>query len=127
MIRICWGSTRVVVVSAGLAVKFPRSEIGRRCNMFEQEIWSKYKNHPTRARHLCPVLWCESSGNLLVMPAAHPLEDEFDPRMWLSSTGKEWWDYLAGDDDADPTESKARDWGMLDGNLVAVDYATGAM
>jgi hypothetical protein len=41
----------------------------------------------------------------------------------LSAMHNDWWDYFAGDDDGQPTEPKAADWGLLDGELVAVDYA----
>jgi hypothetical protein len=39
---------------------------------------------------------------------------------------EDWWDYQPGGDE-DPCESKNEDWAILDGELVAVDYAAPAI
>jgi hypothetical protein len=117
------GTSRLVVVSGDIAVKFPRGPAGMRCNLFEAGIWARNWNHPTCGRHLCPVLWCHPKGRLLVMPAATPLDPSADAMAILAEMHADWWDYQPGGDD-DPCEPKAADWGLLNGELVAVDYAS---
>jgi hypothetical protein len=116
----------LVVVCGGIAVKFPRGEVGLRCNVFEAGIWDRNREHPTRGRHLCPVLWCHPQGKVLIMPAAEPLDPRSDPMITLSEMYDDWWDYQPGGD-GDPCEPKPADWGLLDGELVAVDYAAPAL
>jgi hypothetical protein len=124
VLAVHWGATRVVVICGKIAVKFPLGEHGRCCNIFEAGIWERNKERPTRSRHLCPVLWCHPQGKVLIMPAAVPLVPAADPIAMLSAMhGDDWWDYRSGGDDGQPTEPKSADWGMLDGELVAVDYA----
>ena len=111
------GTTRKVIVHDGVAVKFAKDERGRRGNLREAELWSRYSDHPERSRMLCPVLWCAGDGAVLIMRQAQPVGEDFDYSMLPN------WDYLGGDDDGDPFEPKALDWGILDGHVVAVDYA----
>jgi hypothetical protein len=119
MLGMFWGTTRVVVVCGSIAVKFPRGEAGRRGNLFEAGIWERNRDHPTRGPRLCPVLWCHPKGDVLIMPAAQPLPADPDMAAVLDL---DWWDYEPGGDGW-PCEPKAADWGILDGRMVAVDYA----
>jgi hypothetical protein len=121
MIR--WGSTRAVLPIGQWAFKFSRNEYGARCNRYEADLYHRCRNKPHRRAMLCPVLWCSPSGRLLIARrAASPLTaaqvDELNA--WDFSAE---WDYLPPDDEH-PFEPKPDNWGMLDGGLVAVDYAT---
>jgi hypothetical protein len=115
------GTTRTVVLHDSVAVKFATGDRGRRGNLREAELWDRYSDHPTRSQILCPVLWCAADGSVLIMPKTLPLSLDFD----LSTLPD--WDYQAGADDSEPFESKAPDWGILDGRVVAVDYAADAL
>ena len=115
------GTTRVVLVVGPLAVKFARGERGRRCNRFEARM---YKHVDARRRAmLCPVLWCTSSGRVLLMRAAQPLT-EAEAAMLRAKRGFPDWDYAGPNDKDFPFEPKASDWGWLNCRLVALDYST---
>ena len=112
------GGSRVVIVCGPVAVKFPRGDLGIKCNLAEAGIWDRNRNHPTRSRGLCPVLWCDPEGSVLVMRAAAPLPSGANMKDVLDD---DWWDYVPGGDGW-PCEPKPADWGVLDGRIVAVDY-----
>ena len=87
-------------------------------------MYARNRNKPHRQLMLCPVLWCSSSGKLqIARRAATPITQaqldglKRDQRAWNE------WDYLGPEDDECPFEWKPTDWGVLDGRLVAVDYA----
>jgi hypothetical protein len=65
------GTTRAVCVLGRLAFKFAIGERGRRCNRFEADLYRR--SNERRKAMLCPVLWCERAGYLLVARAACPL------------------------------------------------------
>jgi hypothetical protein len=117
------GTTRLVIVCGVVAVKVARGEVGRRCNLFEAGIWERNRDHPSRGPRLCPVLWCDPEGHALVMPAVEPLPPGTDMAPVLDV---DWWDYRPGGDGW-PCEPKPADWGILDGRIVAVDYAAPAI
>jgi hypothetical protein len=116
------GSTRLVLVIGPWALKFARGDRGRRCNSYEAKL---FRDVDARRRAmLCPVRWCSGRGWLLVMAAATPLM-ETEKEELMDSNGFPDWDYMPGED-SDPFESKASDWGRLNGRLVALDYSTPA-
>lgn len=117
------GTTRLVVVLGGYALKFARGRTGRLCNLFEARTW----NETTAERRLilCPVLACDPLGVVLVMPAATPLSEEEAEARREADTFPDW-DYWPGDP-SEPFEYKASDWGMLNGRLVALDYSAPAI
>jgi hypothetical protein len=110
---------------AGFAMKFPRNKVGLACNRHEAQIWRRNRNHPTRGPRLCPVLWSAPGGWLVVMLAAEPVDDDFNIAEVDVEHG-DWWDYIPGGDEW-PCEPKREDWGVLNGRLVAVDYAAPAL
>jgi hypothetical protein len=121
MIRICQGTTRIVLVVGPYALKFARhGDIGRRCNRYEAKIWKLNRDNAVRGPRLCPVLWSSSGGAVLLMPAAEPLPADMElPEDWA-----DWWLDTAKAGDDFPGEHKAADWGMLNGRIVLLDYSS---
>jgi hypothetical protein len=71
------GSTRTVLVHGGYAIKLGFDARGRHCNRYEADLYRR-ENDRRRAM-LCPVLFCDPTGTVLVMPEARPLtEQEYD-------------------------------------------------
>lgn len=124
MFSVHVGSSRLVILCGPVALKLPRDQRGRQCNQFEAGIWERNHNHPSRGPRLCPVLWSHPEGHVLIMRAAEPVPAGTDMSPVLV---EDWWNYLAGEDDDWPCEPKDEDWGMLDGRVVAVDYAAAAL
>jgi hypothetical protein len=117
------GTTRRPVVIVGpWALKFARGDRGRRCNLYEANLYRT--TTPERRAMLCPVRWCSRKGFLLIAQTAAPL-DPLDHADLLARDAFPDWDYMPGED-GDPTESKQSDWGRIDGRLVALDYSTPA-
>jgi hypothetical protein len=117
------GSTRAVLVIGPLALKLGLGERGRRCNHFEARLYRRVNAH--RRAMLCPVLWCNPNGTVLVMRAARPLTEAEKVRL-MATRGFPDWDYVPPDE-SEPFEYKASDWGWLDGCLVALDYSSPAL
>ena len=117
---IRFGNTRTVVTFGPWAFKLGRGRVGVRCNRHEACLFRRVKLH--RRSMLCPVLWCSWPAIVLVMRRAEtPVsQDQVDER--IANAWSEW-DYLGDQDDGCPFEWKRSDWGVLDGKLVAVDYA----
>ena len=114
------GTTRSPVVVIGpVALKFARDHRGRACNLYEADLY-RTSNQQRRAL-LCPVLWVASHGAILAMRAAVPLQKMMSVDEYLEM-GSRWRD-AATDLVPDPFEPGARNWGILDGRLVAIDYA----
>ena len=117
------GSTRLVLIVDGYALKFARHRRGRRSNRFEARIWAEATWE--RKAMLCPVLACWASGLVLLMLAADPLSEEEAEQHRQDDTFPDW-DYLPGGEEC-PFEYKASDWGKLGSRLVAVDYSAPAL
>jgi hypothetical protein len=122
-LRLCSGVTRAVVICGPFALKFPKGARGLRSNRYEAGIWNRNKDHPSRGQRLCPVLWCAPLGLLLIMQTAEPLPSQIDMSEVLC---EDWWDYIPGGDEW-PCEPKRTDWGLINGRVVAVDYAAPAV
>ncbi len=118
------GATRAVAVIDRLAVKVALDERGLRCNRFEQHVWRLFEQHKTRGQHLCPVLWSDPRGRFLAMPAAGPLDGKQVRTM--KRRAPLWWRYEF-DGRSVPWERKEEDWGVLEGRIVALDYAATAL
>ena len=125
-LKICWQgvSRKPVIIIGPWAFKFARGERGRRCNRFEVDLYRRVDAH--RQAKLCPVLWCARSGTVLITRAVVPLtqaeRDDLEERDAFPD-----WDYRGLGDEPEPFEYKASDWGWLDGELVALDYAAPAL
>jgi hypothetical protein len=119
------GETRAVLPVGPWAFKFSRSEYGARCNRLERDLYERSRSKPHRQAMLCPVLWCSRSGWLLIArrAAATVTQDQLD-QLKERELGPDGWYYAGPGDDVCPFEfGKPNDWGVLDGRLVAVDYA----
>ena len=67
------GTTRCPVIIIGTwAFKFARGDRGRRCNLYEANLYGT--TTPERREMLCPVHWCSRKGFLLIAQAATPLD-----------------------------------------------------
>lgn len=123
-VELHFGTSRVVLLVGSIAVKLPRIKRksvlsprvqllqGRNCNRAERAAWIENK-YP----HLCPILWADSRGLVVVMKRASPMsKDDFDA--WFDS---EEWPHLPFEQT--PFELKASDAGRLPcGRPVMVDY-----
>jgi len=118
------GTTRTVVVLGPIALKFARSERGRRCNRFEADLYRRVCER--RRAMLCPILWCAPLAIVVAMATAKPLTEAERDQLW-ETDGFPDWDCMPPNDDGEPFEWKPSDWGQLDGRLVALDYSAPAL
>jgi hypothetical protein len=110
------GASRRVYLIGNFAIKTPlpgREGSGRAANLSEAQIWATEKRD-----RLCPVLFCDPTGDLLVMPRARMVtREEFEGFDISTLLGP----YAPGTK-AD-VEYKAASFGYLGERLVVVDYA----
>jgi hypothetical protein len=113
------GNWRQVILQGPFAIKLPRPErleAALRLNRWEAEMWNVWR-HKFGWPHLCPVIWSEPAGHILVMQRATQDVSEAEIRAfedaWLDSDSRP----------LPSAESKPADWGHLDnGRLVLLDY-----
>jgi hypothetical protein len=117
MRRITDGFTRTVYLTRRYAIKVPCCRYGWRifltgllCNM-QERVFS-----PVGWPELCPVLWADRFGFILIMPRVPLLERELSDAEFLAFT--EHGDYLV------PAENKVGHFGFYEGRLVTVDYGS---
>jgi hypothetical protein len=125
VIALSWrGRFRRPVIALGpWAFKFARNADGRKCNLFEIELYRS--SSADRQAMLCPALWCSPKGSLLIMGAAQPKRTPFELEDYLELC--ERWDYMPGVDKfSAPFEPNESNWGTYKGRLVALDYSTPA-
>jgi hypothetical protein len=116
------GKTRFVLLIGSVALKFARGARGRRSNLYESGLYSRVSGR--RRAMLCPIVWCAPLGILLVSRRARPLCEAEKDRL-LATNGFPDWDWERDSpDNSHPFECKSSDWGVFDGRLVALDYAT---
>lgn len=113
--KVCYGSSRTVVLVGNLAIKFPRWDIWRNflwglLNNMQETSFSKM-NKP----ELCPVLFSLPGGFLVVMRRAVAL----DTQQWEGLDVDRW---RKREDYTIPVEDKWDSFGFLNGRIVAVDY-----
>jgi hypothetical protein len=117
------GRSRCVLVLHWIALKFPRSKWGVRCNLYEAKL---YKGTTAWRRELlCPVIWCAPKGIFVVMRAATPLTEEEFNRFDKEGRIPDWKRVPASDEVTpfEEGEDKFADFGWLDGRIVVMDYA----
>ena len=110
-----------VVVIGPWALKFARNNVGRRCNLYEANLYRSVSEW--RRRMLCPVIWASRGGGLLIMVAAKPLTTHLTEDEYMELV--EEWDYMPGEDSC-PFEPKESDWAWYRGRRVALDYSAPA-
>ena len=122
--EVHYGQSRIVFLVGRIAIKFPivkRVSVlspagqiaqGRSCNRAERHAWIE-QVFP----HLCPMLWADSLGWLVVMLRAEPMTSaEFDE--WFNS---DRWPHVPFKET--PYELDGKDAGTLpDGRCVMIDY-----
>lgn len=114
---IKYGSTRTVFLMGSYAFKVPAVTewrlllLGLLANM--QEACFSRTGWP----ELCPVVLSIPGGWLVVMRRAQPLSMDAFERMDVEQW-KDRGDYIV------PVENKLDSFGVLDGNVVAVDYGS---
>jgi hypothetical protein len=108
------GEWRDVHLIGDFAIKVP----GNRCpedqamclNRWEHEMCTVWRDR-FKWEHLCPVVWCEPAGRILMMQrgTSDATHDEIDAiyDRYYPSVG---------------CESKTKDWGHVEGKLVVFDY-----
>jgi hypothetical protein len=109
------GATRLVLLIGPLALKLPRPSSWRG---FLHGLLSNLQERrfaAARWPELCPVLWADPWGLLVVMPRADPAP-KLSRRDYLRFTKRP--DYTV------PVEHKTDSFGLLDGHLVAIDYGS---
>ena len=109
------GTTRIVFLVGDRAFKFPNISEWR---LFLQGLLGNMQERrfaQTGWPELCPVLWADLIGVLVVMPRARSLtQAEFD--------SIDWDDFCQNDDYVVPAERKLDSFGWLGDRLVAVDF-----
>ena len=124
LIELRHGASRLVFLVGGVALKFPcikrksvltrwgQVQQGRNCNRAERAAWRAGK-----FPHLCPILWADRFGWIVVMRRATPMSAaEFDA--WFHSDD---WPHIPFE--PTPYELKNEDAGCLpSGQRVMIDY-----
>lgn len=113
------GCTRVVITCGRVVIKVPKPRYwkhflsGLLANMGERDTW-RWNSGPFesgKSHLLCPVLWASWGGWLLVMRRVDRVLDWDEDHTDVTEHMR----YFPGDD-------KVRNYGMLDGRVVKIDY-----
>ena len=108
MVSLRQGATRNVSLTRALALKFPRLTSWRTflnglLANDQERVFSRLPD-----ARLCPVLWAAPGGFLVIMCRAQPLPPGVAPLGWNDL----------------PVERKCDSFGLLDGQMVALDYGS---
>jgi hypothetical protein len=115
------GETRLVFVIGPVALKLARGARGRCSNRYECGLYNRVSER--RRAMLCPILWCDPLGLIVLLRTARPLSEKERDHLWATDGFPKWdWEPDSADNES-PFEWKPSDWGRLDGRLVALDYA----
>src|SRR5260370_14979856 len=110
------GAHRQVFLTKSYVLKVPRRDAvssGRRANRTETDTWKTTHN-----KDLCPVICGSASGWFIIMPFARPLTDEeFDE--FLEKDAQTLSSPFIPNYGSD---FKRSNYGMLNGQLVKIDY-----
>lgn len=114
------GTTRWVILTKNYAWKFPSMRSypemlkGLLCNKNEQAVW-KYRKEFNYAEHLCPIVYANMWGWLIVMPRAKELSEKKFLKL-----DKEKLNYRFPFNEI--AEWKRDSLGKLKGKIVFIDY-----
>ena len=124
IVKVESGCFRRVFLFWGLAVKVPQTYSWRNfltgllTNMSERRIWRKW---PAELRgRLCPVLFSDPLGFVVIMPRLRLLSYEELGHAFPSR--KAFYGAVRSEGLAIPVERKADSWGWFKGRVVAIDY-----
>ena len=112
------GATRTVFLTKKYAIKVPTFKSwklflnGLLSNLQEREFCT------TKWPELCPVLFSDPLGFIIIMPYAQPLDKDFFYDLFDYDSFTNKGDYIV------PVENKLDSFGSLDGQIVAVDYGS---
>lgn len=115
--RICHGTTRVVFLIGGYAIKVP--------SLVEYKLFlcgllanlQEVRFSETGWNELCPVVFSIPLGVMVVMKRCDPLT-----RKQFSALGYD--KFIHKEDYQVPVENKLDSFGILGGRIVAVDYGS---
>jgi len=116
--QIYWGTSRIVICIKNIAIKLPNiSEYrlflyGLLANMQERLFWKSYKN-----KKLCPVLLSFPGGFMIVMKRAESITRK---KFYTLDYNK----FVNEKDFIIPVENKLSSFGIIDNEIVAVDYGS---
>ena len=119
LMQIRNGSTRTVFLTRNYAVKIPTLLFtglwnrGRIANLHERRLSGIHKD-------LCPVVWGDPFGLILVMPKVGEISSSID---WLDM--RQSFEFRYKNDpmcDFLLRDFKPSNWGVLNGRLVKIDY-----
>jgi len=114
------GTNRFVLLVGPWAIKLARSAKGRRACRHERAVWKRYGGRPGNGDLLCPILASDPFGLVVIMRKAQRTPWPFFST-WHERQPQ--WEYWPGERDIpDPGEPQPKDWGVLDGRFVMVDY-----
>jgi hypothetical protein len=112
-VSITTGEYRRVFLTKRHAIKLPRLRKliqGMRCNRWEREVWRVWVPE-FRWKNVCPVIFADPFGLIVVMPRAKTPISESDLDRELGGSGPQA-----------TAEPKPESYGQLQGTVVAIDY-----
>ena len=122
MIDVKHGHSRVVVLVGRLAIKLARMSkwklflMGMLSNVAEAEL---YRQQTKPCAVLCPVLWSGFGGIVLVARRANALSED----VWRTWSAESLLRLMSSTRPSARPEIKQDSYGILNGRVVAVDYA----
>ena len=126
------GLTREVFLVGEYAIKLPSFRAWR---LFLSGLQANLQERAFSgiSEKLCPVLWGDPLGFVIVMPRCSPVPRHhaaaFDEDEPYFVSDEEWgeWINIQGEESQLPVENKCSSFGLLKGKLVAVDYGSGSL
>ena len=114
--RLKRGASRTVLLARGYAIKVPNT---RGWRLFLSGLLGNMQERAfsrTGWKELCPVLWSDPWGFVVVMPECEPLAKNLDDKSYQN--------FVTRAVGRVPVEHKRSSFGYLNGKLVAVDYGS---
>lgn len=128
--RVRAGATRTVILTKRYAFKFPRfyrkgrefewSRIlqGLLANL-QERYWAKFD-----CEQLCPVVFSDPIGLLVVMPRCEEVEPKFGNSAIMCPVEFLWFERWGNDGARVPIENVAANFGYLNNRLLCFDYGS---
>ncbi|MFZ5666992.1 MAG: hypothetical protein ACOY7L_17400 [Pseudomonadota bacterium] len=114
------GTNRFVLLIGPWAIKFARSAKGRGACRHERAVWKQYGGKPGNGDLLCPILASDPLGLVVVMRKAQRTPWPFWST-WIEREPR--WEFGPGKDEMpQQIRPQPKDWGVIDGRFVLVDY-----